>query len=366
MKILVTGAAGFIGGYLVQELLRAGHEVIGLDNFSKYGPVRQASDSHPGYRFVQGDAKDIELLKELARDVDQLVAGAAMIGGIGYFHKYAYDLLAENERITAATFDSAIHARRQHRLERIVVLSSSMVYESAPMWPTPEGHQRQCPPPASTYGFQKLAVEYFAQGAWEQHGLPYTIVRPFNCVGIGERQAVSDAATQEVGRIANPSHNRSEWPVVCDAATPEGNLRLATSHVLPDLVMKVLRGDDPLHLLGDGNQVRHYTYGGDLARGIRLAMESDAAVNEDFNLSTDRSTTVRELAELIWGRLWPPGAPGLNIVYDEPYRYDVQRRVPDTSKARRILGFQATTPLEQVLDEVIPWIRQQMELGKLG
>src|SRR5581483_7717574 len=104
MKILVTGSAGFIGGYLVEELLQAGHEVVGLDNFSKYGELRQASLDNKRYRFVQGDAKDVPLLKELLRDCDQMVAGAAMIGGISYFHEFAYDLLAENERIIAAAF----------------------------------------------------------------------------------------------------------------------------------------------------------------------------------------------------------------------------------------------------------------------
>ena len=112
-KILVTGSAGFIGGYLVEELLGPGYEVVGLDNFSKYGRVEKSYDSHPRYHFVEGDAKDVELLKELLADCDHFVAGAAMIGGICYFHEYAYDLLAENERITAATFDAAIEAHRE-------------------------------------------------------------------------------------------------------------------------------------------------------------------------------------------------------------------------------------------------------------
>ncbi len=340
MKVLVTGAAGFINGYLVPDLLAAGHEVVGIDNFSKYGPLTRSYDADPGYTFVAGDAKDATLLRELAADCDQVVAAAAMIGGISYFHEFAYDLLAENERILAATFDAAIEAFRAGSLSRIVVVSSSMVYESATVFPTSEGAQLTSPPPVSTYGFQKLASEYFARGAWEQYQLPYTIVRPFNCVGIGERRALRDADVMS------------------------GNVKLALSHVVPDLVLKCLKGQDPLHILGDGNQVRHYTYGGDLARGIRLAMESPAAENDDFNLSTAQSTTVLELAELVWRAVHGPDRP-FRSVSDPPFEHDVQRRVPDTRKAREILGYEATTSLETMLAEVVPWIRAEIEAGRL-
>ena len=285
MRILVTGAAGFINGYLVPELLDAGHEVVGLDDFSKYGRLVKSYDGHARYRFVEGDAKDAALIAGLAADCDQVVAAAAMIGGISYFHEFAYDLLAENERILAATFDGAIAAHRDGHLERIIVVSSSMVYESSTVFPTPEGAQLTSPPPISTYGFQKLASEYFAKGAWEQYQLPYTIVRPFNCVGIGERRALRDSDIMS------------------------GNVKLALSHVVPDLVHKILKGQDPLHILGAGDQVRHYTYGGDLAHGIRLAMESPAAVNDDFNLSTAESTTVLQLAEAIWHKIHTDGRP---------------------------------------------------------
>jgi len=340
VRVLVTGAAGFICGYLVAELLDAGHEVVGIDNFSKYGPLTRTFDTDPRYRLIEGDAKDAELLTELATECDQLVAGAAMIGGISYFHEFAYDLIAENERITAATFDAAVSAFKLGRLQKITVLSSSMVYESASVFPTPEGAQLTSPPPRSTYGFQKLATEYFALGAHEQYSLPYTIVRPFNCVGIGERRALRDHDVRS------------------------GNVKLAMSHVVPDLVQKVLKGQDPLHILGDGTQVRHYTYGGDLAKGIRLAMESERALNEDFNLSTARSTTVRELAEAVWRKVHGPDRP-LRLVSDAPYEHDVQMRVPDVRKASEVLGFEATTPLEDVLDEVIPWIREEIEAGRI-
>lgn len=340
MKVLVTGAAGFINGYLVPELLSAGHEVIGLDDFSKYGRIAKSYDHHARYRFVEGDAKDGALMRALAADCDQVVAAAAMIGGISYFHEFAYDLLAENERILASTFDAAIAAHRAGRLKRIVVVSSSMVYESSTVFPTPEGAELVSPPPVSTYGFQKLASEYFAKGAWEQYQLPYTIVRPFNCVGIGERRALRDSDVMS------------------------GNVKLALSHVVPDLALKVLKGQDPLHILGEGNQVRHFTYGGDLAHGIRLAMESPSAVNEDFNLSTATSTTILDLAARIWTAVHGPGRP-LQFVSDPPFEHDVQLRVPDVAKAQRVLGFEATTTLDAMLDEVIPWIREELEAGRL-
>jgi nucleoside-diphosphate-sugar epimerase len=343
MKILVTGSAGFIGGYLVAELLDAGHHVIGVDNFSKYGPIEKSYQEHAQYTFVNGDCKDAALLSDLAARCDHVVACAAKIGGISYFHEYAYDLLRENERIIAATFDAAIAAFKKAHLKKITVLSSSMVFENATLFPTPEGHQMACPPPHSTYGFQKLACEYFARGAWEQYQLPFTICRPFNCVGIGERRALGDR------EIAS------------------GNVKLAMSHVVPDLVQKILKGQRPLHLLGSGQQVRCYTYGGDLARGIAAAIFHPAAHNNDFNLSTPVATSVLELAELIWRKIHGRGkdAPAFEYVSDPPYPHDVQMRVPDVSKAKRLLGFEAATGLSDVLDEVIPWIRQEISLGRV-
>ena len=143
-----------------------------------------------------------------------------------------------------------------------------------------------------------------------------------------------------------------------------GNVKLAMSHVVPDLVQKVYKGQDPLHILGTGDQVRHYTYGGDLARGIVIAMEHKDARNEDFNLSTAQSTTVLKLAEAIWRKIKGPGDP-LRVVSDDPFEYDVQRRVPATEKAKRVLGFEAATSLDEMLDEVIPWIAKAIDNGTI-
>ena len=340
MKVLVTGSAGFIGGYVVEELLSKGHEVVGLDNLSKYGDVTRTFDNQPNYKFVNGDARDVDLQIELMKDVDHVIAGAALIGGISYFHTYAYDLLAKNERIIASTCDAAIATLQAKRpLKKVTYLSSSMVFESTDRWPSAEGDERKVAPPLSSYGFQKLAVEYFARAAWDQYKLPYTIVRPFNCVGIGERRALGDV------EIAS------------------GNVKLAMSHVVPDIIQKILRGQNPVHILGDGSQVRHYTYGGDLAHGIVVAMESENALNEDFNLSTAESTTVLELVKAVWKKINPNES--LSIVSDPGFEYDVAKRIPSVDKAKEILGFEAKTSLSEMLDEVIPWIRQAIARNEI-
>ncbi|GMQ85982.1 MAG: hypothetical protein BMS9Abin07_1552 [Acidimicrobiia bacterium] len=121
----------------------------------------------------------------------------------------------------------------------------------------------------SSYGFQKLAVEYFAHAAYDQYGLPYSITRPFNCVGVGEARAVGEIEVLS------------------------GNVKLAMSHVVPDLIQKVAKGQDPLRLLGDGTQVRYYTYGGDLAKGIVLAMSHRLR-------STKTSTFLRRNRQRCW------------------------------------------------------------------
>ena len=338
-RVLVSGSAGFIGGYVVEELLRRGCDVVGIDNYSKYGPVTKSYDDHPRYHFTEGDARDVELMTKLLHDCDHFIAGAALIGGISYFHAYAYDLLATNERIMASQCDAAIAAHRDGRLKKVTYLSSSMVFESTEAWPSVEGDERRVPPPLSSYGFQKLAVEYFAKAAWDQYKLPYTIVRPFNCVGVGEGRALGEVEVLS------------------------GNVKLAMSHVVPDLVQKIVKGQDPLHILGTGEQIRHYTYGGDLAKGIVECMAHEGALNNDFNISTPAGHSVTELAEVIWRKI--KGDAPMTLVHDEAYEYDVQRRVPSVEKAKAVLGFECTTSLEAMLDEVIPWVTQAITDGRL-
>ena len=339
-NILWTGSHGFIAGYAINVLLDNGHHVWGIDNFWKYGKISKTYDDHPNFHFLEGDAKDTAILINIIEknNINILVSGAAIIGGISMFHELAYFLLRENELITAAAFDACIWAKQNTTsFEKIVVVSSSMVFESSDVWPSKEEDVRKICPPMSTYGFQKLAVEYWAQGAWEQHKLPYTIIRPFNAVGTGEKKAKLETEC---------------W---------SGNIKLAMSHVVPDLIQKILKGQYPLHILGEGNQIRHYTYAGDLANGFYECIINPAALNNDFNVSTDNGHTVLQLAKIIWDKIYPDKE--FQYVCDTPFTYDVQRRIPDTSKAREVLGLSCETTLEEALDEIIPWIAKQIELG---
>jgi len=322
-KVLLTGSQGFIGSYICKNLL-VDHKVLGIDNYSKYGKIAREHDDHPNFQLVDLNLTNPQYIRNVFEtfDPDYIIAGAAMIGGIAYFHKYAYDLISVNERIMANTLDNAILLHKAKKnIKRVVNISSSMVYESATQFPCKENDVM--PPPLSTYGMQKLMTEYYCKGAYEQYGLDYTIIRPFNCVGIGE---------EDVGT--------------------------SLTHVIPDLVKKALNAkNNELEILGDGNQVRHYTHGSDIAEGIRRAMYTPEASRQAFNISTDYQINVLDLATEIWKKIH--GSAPLKIINTQPFVYDVKYRCPDVSKAEKILGFKARVTLSDALDEVIAWISTQ-------
>jgi nucleoside-diphosphate-sugar epimerase len=133
------------------------------------------------------------------------------------------------------------------------------------------------------------------------------------------------------------------------------------SHVVPDILKKILKGQYPVRILGEGDQIRHYTYAGDLANGIYECIINPNAVNNDFNISTSVGHSVLELAKIIWDKINPDKE--FKYEMDEPFTYDVQKRIPDISKAKDILNVECNTKLEDALDEIIPWIENQIKIG---
>lgn len=319
-KVLVTGGAGFIGSEVVKMLLAQGREVRVVDDLSK-----KDARVPQGAEFLKIDLTNLERTREVFDGVTHCVNLAAKIGGIGYFHKYPATILSENNKIYSSTFQAASDAG----IERMLYVSSSMVFESATEFPSKESHISSTPPPITAYGFSKLSGEWYCKAFWDEYGLPFTICRPFNAYGVNEYP------TEEVGY----------------------------AHVIPDLVRKLLKGQDPLEILGDGNQTRCYTHVRDLAAGIVTALFHPAARNEDFNLSNSRESTVMDLARMVWDLCGPGGE--LRVKHVDPFKHDVRKRLPDTSKSLKVLGWEAEIPLEEGVLEVVEWLKSEEKAGAL-
>lgn len=314
-KILVTGGAGFIGSEVVKQLLTKKYAVIVADDLSK----KEAKVSKE-CRFIKIDLTNKKATEKLFEGVDYCIHLAAKIGGIGYFHKYPANILSENNKLYSSVFEAAV----KNNIKKIVYVSSSMVFESTDIFPSKEYHLKIIPPPVSAYGFSKLIGEQYCKAFYDEFGLPYAICRPFNSYGINE------APGEEIGY----------------------------AHVIPDLIKKTLQGQYPLELLGNGKQTRCFTHVSDIARGIILAMEHAKAINEDFNIGIEKETKIIDLAELIF-KLCKTGKP-FKVKFTPGFLYDIKRRVPSSSKARKVLGWKPEVKLHTELPRIIEWVKQNI------
>ncbi len=317
-RVLVTGGAGMIGSAVVRRLLRDGtHEV-------------RVSDHRPAPAWMRArceiqtaDLRDPTVAGAAVGDCPHVIHLAAIVGGIANFHKLPYTLTEVNNALVGAV----IHAALDEGVERFVYVSSSMVFERATEFPTAEEHLLDCPTPRSAYGFSKLAGEVYTHAAHDQHGLRYTICRPFNAYGPGELP------------------DRDEPGI---------------AHAVPDLIAKALADQHPLQIFGSGRQTRTLTHVDDIADGIVTAMSSAGGENEDFNISASEELTVAEIAGLIWEACGHDRAT-LQLAHLPSFTVDVQRRWPSVEKARRVLGWEAGIDLRTGIAQTVEWLRDQAQ-----
>ena len=318
-RVLVTGGAGTIGAAVVRRLLRdPGYEVRVSDQRPAPAWMREGCEVHTG------DLRDLDQARAATEGCSHVVHLAAIVGGIANFHRLPHTLTEVNN----ALYNSVIRAALDHDVERFTYVSSSMVFERATEFPTTEAHLPDCPVPLSAYGFSKLTGEVYCRAAHAEHGLPYTICRPFNAYGPGEM--------------------------------PEDEPGIA--HAVPDLIRKALAGQRPLQIFGSGEQTRTLTHVDDIAEGIVVAMSSPAGLGEDFNISAGEELTVAEIARIVWETCGlDPEAFELERL--PSFAVDVQRRWPSVRKARELLGWEASIGVRDGIAATVDWLREQDVVG---
>ena len=316
-RVLVTGGAGTIGSAVVRRLLSdPDYEIRVSDERPAPQWMREGCEVHTGDLRVLAEAR------AATQGCSHVIHLAAIVGGIANFHRLPHTLTEVNN----ALYNAVVRAAIELEVQRFVYVSSSMVFERAELFPTPEDYLSQCPVPLSAYGFSKLTGEVYCRAAHAEHGLPYTICRPFNAYGPGEM--------------------------------PQDEPGIA--HAVPDLIRKVLSGQRPLQIFGSGEQTRTLTHVDDIAAGIVAAMDSAAGLNEDFNISAARELTVAEIARIVWEACGEDPAD-FELEHLPSFEVDVQRRWPSVEKARRLLGWEAQIELEQGIASTVRWLRSLRE-----
>ena len=314
-RVLVTGGAGTIGAAVVRRLLRdPDFEVRVSDQRDAPGWMREGCEVH------RGDLRVLSEARKAMTGCTHVIHLAAIVGGIANFHKLPHTLTEVNNGLYNAVFRAALDAD----VERFVYVSSSMVFERAEQYPTREDYIDDCPVPLSAYGFSKLTGEVYCRAAHDEHGLPYTICRPFNAYGPGEM--------------------------------PEDEPGIA--HAVPDLIRKALSGRTPMEIFGSGKQTRTLTHVDDIADGIVTAMASPAGLNQDFNISASEELTVAEIARICWEACGnDPDA--FELEHLPSFEVDVQRRWPSVEKAKRVLGWKARIDVREGIAQTVEWLRER-------
>ncbi len=304
-RVLVTGGAGVLGAAVVRRLLRdPDYEVRVSDQRAAPAWMREGCEVH------RGDLRALSEARKALAGCTHAIHLAGIVEGAGAPHT----LTEVNNALSNAVVRAALDAD----VARFVYVSSSTVYERATVFPTPEEHAWECPPPSSAYGFSKLTGEAYCRAAFAEHGLRYTICRPFNAYGPG---GPDDA-------------------------------------VIPDLIRKSLEGLSPMPIYGSGEETRTFTWLDDVADGLVCAMSSPAGEGESFNIAWREETSIAELARLCWEACGRDPERLELAAEPSPKAVDPPRRYADVGKARERLGWEAKVSVAEGVAQTAEWLQR--------
>jgi len=300
----------------IHYLLEVGYSVRGVDSFFRYGKVEKTRD----YEFVEGDLCDIGVAKKACEGVDVIIQAAARIFGVGGFHKYPADILSKDVTLHQNILWEAL----RNDVQKVVYTSSSMIYERVAKVPYEEDDIDGAPAPSTDYGLSKLVGERLCKAFYKQYGLKYTIWRPFN--------------------IITPQEKGEDEPGI--------------SHVFADFIKKIITDrQNPMDILGDGKQIRCFTWIGDIASAIAKYSFKSVTDCEVFNIGNPAPTTMRELALKIYAIAQKEGLiqnkSELTFRHLPSYEYDVKIRIPSIDKIKTMLGWQSEVELDEALHRCI-------------
>lgn len=302
MRIVVTGSEGSLMQAVIPKLLANGHEVVGIDNLYRYG--RRSDAAGRDYEFHEQDLIDRAATFALLRGADAVIHAAAKLYGVlGLLH-YRADILGDDTAICSNVLQASVH----HGVRRFVYMSSSMVYDSSIQdvnVPLTEDMTESCPMPKTDYGLSKLVCERMCEAFRQQYGLPYTIWRPFNVV-----------SPHEV------------------SMTEQG-----FSHVLPDFINNIVgRGLNPLPIIGNGEQIRCFTWIDDVTQIIADHSFCDTSANQVFNVCNVEPTKMKDAAAMIYAAATGQDPSNLGFITTRDYEHDVKVRIPSIAKLQTMLG----------------------------
>ena len=314
MKILVTGSEGSLMQFVIPILLKQGYEVIGVDNFARYGVIERERN----YQFIRGDLTNPDFVDKIMKGVDGVIQAAALIYGIGGFHKYPADILSKD----IVLHQNILWSMLKNNVKKIAYISSSMVYERCHQHPSKESDAMGSLIPMTDYGLSKLVGERLCMSFLKQYGINYVIWRPFNIL------TPLETAEKEQG----------------------------VSHVFADFIKNiVIEKKNPLPIIGDGEQVRCFTWIEDVAEPIALFSFDKKTDNQVYNIGNPEPITMKDLARLIY-----KGDGELMFDSVKDFEHDVLVRIPDITKIQNELNFQPKVKVAEAIDKCL----KNIEKGK--